>query len=72
MASATQSVIGDKEVIRALERLPENLAKKALIPSLRKAANEIVLPAARSNLQDQQEGGTGARAQTPVAEDAGA
>lgn len=57
--ATTVLVTGDKAVERMLLRLPEDLRKKALRPALRKAAKDVVLPAAKRNLQDQVESGTG-------------
>jgi HK97 gp10 family phage protein len=53
---------GIDELQQTLKNMEPHLRKRALRPSLKKSAQTIVLPAARSNLQDQQEGGTGALA----------
>lgn len=53
-----QVITGDKEVIAMFEKLDDSMKKKALRPVLRDNA-KIVLNAARKNLRDQQESGTG-------------
>ncbi|TFH54319.1 MAG: hypothetical protein E4G91_11325, partial [Candidatus Zixiibacteriota bacterium] len=58
MALFGDGITGSKEVIAEFEKLEEKMKKKALRPVL-KANAKIVLAAAKVNLGDQQEGGTG-------------
>ena len=59
-ARSAAQLSGVDELQRTLKNLTPSISKRALRPSLKKSAKTIVLPAARSNLRDQQVGGTGA------------